>query len=242
MRCKFCKREKAPLILFDKIEYWCLNFKCFTENQWKQTKAVKYGEGYGMPHPYPILFVKYCCKFYRFKDADMTNLDKRQSSLKPLWNLSKKSNFKNQFFLSGSYGIGKTYFLFACLREMIILGKEDVDFVSETEFFSELKNLMSKNDNGYSLKERIDRIKNVRYLFYDDLGSASKSLEGKWGKQLIHEIVDYRYCQRNPTFFTSNFNESDLSTALDERTVDRLKEWNHFEFTEAPNKRCADGS
>jgi DNA replication protein DnaC len=71
----------------------------------------------------------------------------------------------------------------------------------------------------------LDVCKAVEVLFLDDLGS--KEALADWHKDVLFELIDWRYTQvrpRRPVVFTSNMPMSDLSLRYGERFASRVRE------------------
>jgi DNA replication protein DnaC len=61
----------------------------------------------------------------------------------------------------------------------------------------------------------------VKWLYVDDLGVEKAS---EWAIQTLYMILNDRYNDMLPTFFSSNLHLSDLASHLSQRTVSRIKE------------------
>ena len=84
-----------------------------------------------------------------------------------------------------------------------------------------LRNLKSSFDTDY--EEKIEMIKRVPLLLIDDIGAENLTL---WGRdEILGTILQYRMQEAKPTFFTSNFNISELEQhfSLTKNGVEEVK-------------------
>ncbi|MGL4372173.1 MAG: primosomal protein DnaI [Turicibacter sp.] len=108
-------------------------------------------------------------------------------------------------FLYGSFGTGKTYMLSAIANELSKQGKV-CGIVYFPELIAEVK--ASFNSENSSAYDKIELLKTIDVLMLDDIGSESMS---SWMRdELLGRILNYRMHQDLPTFFTSNFDYSEL--------------------------------
>src|SRR5690606_35180330 len=76
------------------------------------------------------------------------------------------------------------------------------------EFIREMKQAIGNN----TLNEKVDAIKTIPILMFDDIGAESVS---SWVRdEVLGPILQYRMLEKLPTFFTSNFNLDDLEHHL----------------------------
>ena len=108
-------------------------------------------------------------------------------------------------YISGDLGVGKTYMCIALANSLVRKG-EKVAFIKSNYFINEMRKLIATNSSEY--EETIDRIKKVKYLFIDDIGSESVSSYSR--DDLLFNILDYRMENRLCTVFTSNLSKDSL--------------------------------
>ena len=118
--------------------------------------------------------------------------------------------------LYGQTGVGKTHLAVAASWVKIGLGKP-VLFYSAAE----LVRKMQSGVNDGTLDETISSVKSAQNLVLDDLG---REYTTNWTTAIFHEIIDYRYNNRNDinTFITTNHSLSELETILGVPVVSRL--------------------
>lgn len=108
-------------------------------------------------------------------------------------------------YISGDLGVGKTYMCIALANSLVRKG-EKVAFVKSNYFVNEMRKLIAENSSEYA--ETIDKIKKVKYLFIDDIGSESVSAYSR--DDLLFNILDYRMENKLCTVFTSNLSKDSL--------------------------------
>lgn len=112
-------------------------------------------------------------------------------------------HFHKALYLSGSFGVGKTYLLGAIANELA-----SQEFVSTLVHFPsfavEMKNAIGENN----LAEKLNIIKEVPILMLDDVGADAMS---SWVRdEVLGVILEYRMQNELPTFFSSNFSMDQL--------------------------------
>ena len=115
----------------------------------------------------------------------------------------KKGNVHKGLYLTGNFGCGKTYLVCAMLNELAKKGHK-IAIVYYPEFLRSLKESLYEND--YSSK--FNEIKKAEILLLDDIGAETTTA---WGRdEVLGTILQYRMQEGLITFFTSNFNISEL--------------------------------
>ena len=129
---------------------------------------------------------------------------------KELLNYFKKTvlkNFKKDEYFKGAYiygnfGVGKSFFT-QSLANYFASKNKTVAYINNNDLASHLKQLFSI---GY--KKTIDNLKNVDFLFIDDIGSEKNSA---WMiSEILFSILSHRMDVKKTTFFTSNFSYKQL--------------------------------
>ena len=118
--------------------------------------------------------------------------------------------------LYGQTGVGKTHLAIASAWSKIGLGKPTL-FYTSTEL---IRDLQSGVKTG-KLDEIIGNVKSAQNLILDDLGREYTS---GWTTAIFHEIIDYRYNNKNNlnTFITTNHSLDELEKILGLPVVSRL--------------------
>lgn len=110
-------------------------------------------------------------------------------------------------FLTGPFGVGKTYFLGAIANKLKELNVSSM-LIYMPEFVREIKTSIQDN----SINEKIDYFKNADVLMLDDIGAETQSA---WFRdEILGSILQYRMMERLPVFFTSNYSLEQLQGQL----------------------------
>lgn len=116
-------------------------------------------------------------------------------------------SFMKGLYLTGPFGVGKTYLLGALANELAKKGIETT-LVHFPSFAVRMKGSIAKNTTDL---ER-DRIKQVPILMLDDIGADSLSA---WVRdEVLGVILEYRMQEELPTFFSSNMSMAQLEEHL----------------------------
>lgn len=135
-----------------------------------------------------------------------------------LINYHKKDIFAPGLYLSGNFGVGKTYLLGAIANELVQQNVE-VILVHFPTFVVKMKASIGNN----TVMGKIDKLKSVPILMLDDIGADSVS---SWIRdEVLGVILQYRMQEKLPTFFSSNLSMSDLEAhlAITRNTEDPIK-------------------
>lgn len=109
-------------------------------------------------------------------------------------------------YLTGNFGVGKTYLISALFNELSKKGVKST-IVYYPEF---LRNLKSSFKDDY--EEKFNFVKKSELLLIDDIGAENCS---GWNRdEVLAPILQYRMEEELPTFFTSNFNLKELESHL----------------------------
>ncbi|HLR68429.1 primosomal protein DnaI [Virgibacillus alimentarius] len=110
-------------------------------------------------------------------------------------------------YLTGPFGVGKTYFLGAVANKLKELNISSM-LIYMPEFVREIKTSIQDN----SINEKIDYFKNTDVLMFDDIGAETQSA---WIRdEILGSILQYRMMEQLPVFFTSNYNLKQLEQHL----------------------------
>lgn len=119
----------------------------------------------------------------------------------------RQGNKQKGIYFHGKFGVGKSYLLGAIANG---LAKKEVSsmIVYVPEFIREMKSAIGEQ----TLNEKLDVIKKVPVLMLDDLGAETMS---SWVRdEIFGTILQFRMLENLPTFFTSNFNFTELEHHL----------------------------
>lgn len=113
---------------------------------------------------------------------------------------------RNGLLIVGGYGTGKTHLAAATSNALIGKGKP----VLFGTFISHLENLRQEFDNT-SQRTYLSKMKVTPVLVIDDLGKEKKS---EWTRQVLFDVINYRYEHLLPTIITTNLASEDNFDAL----------------------------
>lgn len=111
-------------------------------------------------------------------------------------------------FITGPFGVGKTYLLGALANALAHLGIQ-VTMLHYPTFTNEMKALIGQDNQLFMT---LNQIKRVPVLILDDMGAESNSA---WLRDdILGIILEHRMKESLPTFFTSNFTMMELESHL----------------------------
>ena len=160
-------------------------------------------------------------------DLDNDNGDIDEARTKVVeWILEFKDSFletkvlpSKGLYLYGQFGVGKTHILATIANEFAKLNVPSL-IVYTPELFRELK----ANMGQANLESRLENIKKVPILMFDDLGSEMISA---WVRdEILGSILQYRMANELPVFISTNFTYDELMEQISSTeygTVDELK-------------------
>ena len=158
--------------------------------------------------------------FAEFKvnsNADRQLKDLLYGFIKKLGNNNAR---QNGLIAIGASGVGKT-FAFQCLATAIKQKGRNVKYINVNKIIDDVRNTFDLADRE---TEVVDKYKKVAFLFIDDFGSERKT---EFAMNVIYKLIDYRYSNKLPTFFTSNYTLDQLeegATIDQERIISRIKD------------------
>ncbi len=130
----------------------------------------------------------------------------------------KKNKHTKGLYLTGDFGVGKTYIL-AGLTNSIARQGSRVVFLHVPSFIASLGSHFQDN----SLNDEIDRIASAPVLIFDDIGAETLS---EWSRDdVLGVILQKRMDNVLPTFFSSNITMDGLNEHFAEtrNSVDEVK-------------------
>lgn len=129
----------------------------------------------------------------------------------------------NWLVLLGEPGCGKTHLSMAVANQLL-RQHVPVLYFQHVEGFSEMKDML-KNDDG--IKKRLDQMKKVQLLVWDDLWKRKKGQEPRpWEFETVFEVLNYRYLNLLPTIISSEKTPRELleiDKAIGSRILERGK-------------------
>lgn len=129
-----------------------------------------------------------------------------------------KNPHQKGLYLSGDFGVGKTYILAGLANQVAAMGKQ-VIFLHVPTFIAGLTSHFEDN----SLQKEIQRVANCDLLILDDIGAESLS---QWSRDdVLGVILQARMDNILPTFFSSNFDMEKLEAHFAEtrNAIDPVK-------------------
>lgn len=126
---------------------------------------------------------------------------------------------KKGLFLSGPFGVGKTYLLGAIAQRL-----QELNYSSTLIYMPELVREINEAIKNQSVEEKVAYYKRADVLMLDDIGAETQSA---WFRDdILGSILQYRMMEEKPVFFTSNYTMSQLEERLAETTrggIERVK-------------------
>lgn len=120
--------------------------------------------------------------------------------------LQNKTN--NGLFITGTYGVGKTY-LASCIANELIKNNIPVVFGTLIQLLGYIKE--TYRNTNISDTEYINLYSNVDLLIIDDLGKEKPT---EWVLEKLFLIVNNRYNNYLPIVITTNYNRKELRERL----------------------------
>lgn len=113
-------------------------------------------------------------------------------------------NYRKAVYLYGDFGVGKSYMMAALAHDLSEKRGVSTTLLHYPSFVLDVKNAISSGQ----VKEKIDQVKVAQVLILDDIGAEQSS---PWMRdEILQVILQHRMQENLPTFFTSNFNFTDL--------------------------------
>jgi len=121
--------------------------------------------------------------------------------------ISDPKAFHQGLFLTGPFGVGKTYLLGAIANDLAKQGQATT-LLHYPTFTVDMKNAIGQNQ----VTPMLNRVKNAPILMLDDIGAESIS---PWIRDdVLGVILQYRMQEELPTFFSSNKTMDELAGFL----------------------------
>ena len=148
------------------------------------------------------------------RNAHLAKVVQSEDCIKKISNWVKAES--NIFYFCGNVGTGKTYFCAAWYNHLIEQKKRWVRAFVEYEFFTMLREEISKNFDPF---HKIKSICECPYVILDDMGSSSMT---EWQKEMLFEFINMRNESGFPTLITSNLTRKELKEKFHDRFESRI--------------------
>ena len=144
-----------------------------------------------------------------FENYKITNKNKKayENAKKYVDKLIKGTTNKG-LFITGAYGVGKTY-LASCIANEIIKNGKSVIFGTLIQLLDFIRD--SYSDSEVSDKDYLNLYSSVDLLVIDDLGKEKPT---EWVLEKLFLIVNNRYNNYLPIVITTNYNRNQLRERL----------------------------
>lgn len=156
----------------------------------------------------------------RFKDATFDNFKLNVSDVSHAFRQAKRFAEMPDgrwLALTGPAGCGKTHLAVATAKEWIEAGYT-VLVITVPDLLDKLRSTFSA-DTEQSFDEMFTRMRNVDCLVLDDLAVQQTT---DWAKEKLFQLINHRYNECLPTFFTSNdIHLMSLDTRIRSRLCDK---------------------
>lgn len=139
----------------------------------------------------------------RFKDAHITSPRVRKIVEARVERLSVGGpGHNNGLILTGAYGVGKTWTVYAFVKRLI---EEGVMNVSEVMMGTEISMIKPLSDATFDRTEKVRDLLNPKYRFFyvDDVGIATFK-SSKIRHELWYALIDHCYVKNLPLVITTN--------------------------------------
>lgn len=143
----------------------------------------------------------------RFRDRTFASFDAKRdmTAFRACSNYANNTNLmsdkRNGLIIAGGYGSGKTHLAAAISKVLIDRGIEVLFGTSISHLESIRNDFENTGINRYEA-----RMKSVPMLVIDDLGKEKKT---DWTKQVLFDVVNYRYEHKLPLIVTTNLVDGD---------------------------------
>ena len=144
-----------------------------------------------------------------FENYKITNKNKNAyENVKKYIDKLIKGTTNKGLFITGAYGVGKTY-LASCIANEIIKNGKSVIFGTLIQLLDFIRD--SYSDSEVSDKDYLNLYSSVDFLVIDDLGKEKPT---EWVLEKLFLIVNNRYNNYLPIVITTNYNRNQLRERL----------------------------
>jgi len=145
--------------------------------------------------------------FKTIEKNDLGRIDALEAAGRFVQNYLQNPKETKGLYMHGPFGVGKTFIMGAVLNALAEAGVESM-MVYAPDFFRDLKSAIEDQ----TLNEKLDYIKTVPILVFDDIGAESMS---PWIRdEILGSILQRRMMDKLPTLYTSNFDYDELEDHL----------------------------
>lgn len=143
------------------------------------------------------------------KEASLAQVDLddvgRYQAFEVLTNfVAEYPSYQKGVYLYGDFGVGKSYMMAALAHDLSEKRSVSTTLLHYPSFVLDVKNSISSG----LVQEKVTAVKLAPILILDDIGAEQSS---SWIRdEILQVILQHRMQENLPTFFTSNFNFSDL--------------------------------
>ena len=156
-------------------------------------------------------------KFYEYRiNKDLLKTANRTELMKAFKSLLSNNFQKKGIWISGEFGLGKTFSAICVLNKYAELDSK-VGFYLFPDLVSKINGTISSSfDNKEKLYDILEVIKNVDLVLFDDIGSEKAS---SWFRDnFLFPLLNHRFDNDKITIFTSNLSIDEYFGVLKQRT------------------------
>jgi DNA replication protein DnaC len=128
-------------------------------------------------------------------------------------------------YFYGQPGTGKTHLLTNLCCGLIDNGynHRNVIWANTSSLLTKIRSSFSKKYGYGEETEQEIALKKLqtKFLFLDDIGTESAT---DWAKEILYDVINYRYEERLPTFISSNLSPQELANRLGDKFASRVIE------------------
>ena len=211
--CPSCNRQEH-LFKFESTSVWCCSHEDCMDSRLSNAGCKSL--------TYPINFIGHLKKKNNFSSATL-EVDGTNDDFIAKWSDLKKGKIKD-IIIHGPMGVGKTYCMYAALRDVCKTAPQFSSVIlTETELYEKIKNTWIK-DSKITEEGMIKKFSSVDFLFLDDLGAPLRTIQGDWGKQILLDILDERLNSlTHRTIISTNLPLEDIEKIYNPRISDRIR-------------------
>lgn len=139
----------------------------------------------------------------------------------------KRWNKQDNLFFYGEVGRGKTWAMFAIMKQCIIeyYRVQRIEFTALCSQIRDTFNGITKDTENSIVK----KIADLDILFLDDLGISNKATDFDY--EVLYRLIDTRLMNRLPTVIASNKSKEEIGVLFDIRIASRLNEFSEIKFS-----------
>jgi DNA replication protein DnaC len=135
-------------------------------------------------------------------------------------------NNPKSLFVYGEYGVGKTHFVCALVRELAIRNPHNWPLFHSSPTLDGL--LLEAIRSDHSVRSLMDKVCEAEVLIIDDMGREMKT--DRLRRQHF-EIINHRYSHCKITIMTSNCTVEGLHDVFEDAVLSRIRSFDFVEIT-----------